>query len=47
MTEWVREYKPKALKYFEGNEEYIAKILDLGSNRQQTEKRLGLCKADL
>ncbi len=30
MTEWAREFKPEILPLFEGNEEYIEKILDLG-----------------
>ena len=44
MTEWVREYKPKALKYFEGNEEYIAKILDLGRTGNKPRKDLVYAK---
>ncbi len=44
MTEWVREYKPKALKYFEGNEEYIARILDLGRTGNKPRKDLVYAK---
>ena len=40
MTEWIREFKPNALKYFEGNEEYIEKILDLGRSGNKPRKDL-------
>jgi len=30
MTEWAREFKPEILPLFEGNEEFIEKVLDLG-----------------
>lgn len=40
MTDWVREFKPKALRYFENNEEYIEKILDLGRSGNKPRKDL-------
>lgn len=44
MTDWVREYKPKALRYFEGNEDYIEKILDLGRIGNKPRKDLVYAK---
>ena len=44
MTDWVREYKPKALRYFEGNEDYIEKILDLGRTGNKPRKDLVYAK---
>ena len=40
MTEWVREFKPKALPLFEGNEKYIEKILNLGRDGNKPRKDL-------
>lgn len=40
MTDWIRDFKPNALKYFEGNEDYIEKILDLGRNGNKPRKDL-------
>lgn len=40
MTDWVKEFKPNALKFFEGNEEYIEKVLDLGRDGNKPRKDL-------
>ena len=40
MTEWAREFKPEILPLFEGNEEYIEKILDLGRDGKKPRKDL-------
>ena len=40
MTEWAREFKPEILQLFEGNEEYIQKILDLGRDGKKPRKDL-------
>ncbi|MDO4486224.1 MAG: glutamate--tRNA ligase [Bacillota bacterium] len=40
MTEWAREFKPEILPLFEGNEEYIQKILDLGREGNKPRKDL-------
>ena len=38
MTEWAREFRPEILHLFEGNEEYITKILDLGRDGNKPRK---------
>lgn len=40
MTEWAREFRPEILHLFEGNEEYITKILDLGRDGNKPRKDL-------
>lgn len=40
MTEWAREFRPEILPLFEGNEEYITKILDLGRSGNKPRKDL-------
>ena len=40
MTEWAREFKPEILPLFEGNEEYITRILDLGRDGNKPRKDL-------
>lgn len=40
MTEWVREFKPELLPLFEGHEEYITKILNLGRSGAKPRKDL-------
>ncbi len=40
MTDWAREFKPEILPLFEGNEEYIEKILDLGRDGNKPRKDL-------
>lgn len=40
MIEWAREFKPEILPLFEGNEEYIQKILDLGRDGKKPRKDL-------
>ncbi|MFQ8602672.1 MAG: glutamate--tRNA ligase [Anaerovoracaceae bacterium] len=40
MTQWVKEFKPKALRLFEGNEEYIERILNLGRDGNKPRKDL-------
>lgn len=40
MTEWAREFRPEILPLFEGSEEYITKILDLGRSGNKPRKDL-------
>lgn len=40
MKDWAAEFKPEILPLFEGNEEYIEKILDLGRNGKKPRKDL-------
>lgn len=40
MTEWARDFRPEILHLFEGNEEYITKILDLGRDGNKPRKDL-------
>ena len=40
MTEWTREFRPEILPLFEGSEEYITKILDLGRSGNKPRKDL-------
>lgn len=40
MTKWAREFKPEILPLFEGNEEYIIRILDLGRDGNKPRKDL-------
>ena len=40
MTEWAREFRPEILPLFEGSEEYITKILDLGRSGNMPRKDL-------
>lgn len=40
MTEWSREFNPEILPLFEGQEEYIEKILDLGRDGKKPRKDL-------
>ena len=40
MTEWAREFRPEILPLFEGNEEYITKILDMGRSGNKPRKDL-------
>ena len=40
MTEWSREFRPEILPLFEGSEEYITKILDLGRSGNKPRKDL-------
>lgn len=40
MTEWAREFDPEKLPLFEGNEDYITKILDLGRDGNKPRKDL-------
>ena len=40
MTDWAREFSPEVLPLFEGNEEYIEKILDLGRDGNKPRKDL-------
>lgn len=40
MTQWARECKPEILPLFEGNEDYIEKILDLGRSGKKPRKDL-------
>ena len=44
MTEWAREFAPEKLSLFEGNEEYIEKILDLGRDGSKPRKDLVYAK---
>lgn len=40
MTDWAREFRPEILPLFEGNEEYITKILNLGRSGAKPRKDL-------
>lgn len=40
MKDWSREFKPEILPLFEGNEEYIERILDLGREGEKPRKDL-------
>lgn len=40
MTDWAREFKPEILPLFEGHEDYITKILDLGRSGTKPRKDL-------
>ena len=40
MIDWSREFKPEITKLFEGNKEYIEKILDLGRDGNKPRKDL-------
>lgn len=40
MKDWSAEFNPEILSLFEGNEEYIEKILDLGRNGKKPRKDL-------
>ena len=40
MTEWAREFRPEILPLFEGSEEYITKILDIGRSGNKPRKDL-------
>ncbi|MGN0710350.1 MAG: glutamate--tRNA ligase, partial [Anaerovoracaceae bacterium] len=40
MKDWAREFKPEILHLFEGHEEYIEKILDLGRDGAKPRKDL-------
>ena len=40
MTEWTREFRSEILPLFEGSEEYITKILDLGRSGNKPRKDL-------
>ena len=44
MTEWAREFAPEKLPLFEGHEEYIEKILDLGRDGNKPRKDLVYAK---
>ena len=44
MSEWVHQYKPNAAKYFDGNEEYISRVLDLGRTGNKPRKDLVYAK---
>jgi glutamyl-tRNA synthetase len=44
MREWAREFQPHLLKLFEGNEEYVTKILDLGRDGNKPRKDLVYAK---
>ena len=44
MTEWAREFAPEKLPLFEGNEEYIEKVLDLGRDGNKPRKDLVYAK---
>ena len=44
MTEWAREFDAEKLPLFEGNEEYIEKILDLGRDGAKPRKDLVYAK---
>lgn len=44
MTDWAREFKPEILPLFEGHEDYITKILDLGRSGTKPRKDLVYAK---
>ena len=44
MTDWARDFSPEILPLFEGNEEYITKILDLGREGNKPRKDLVYAK---
>lgn len=44
MTDWAREFKPDLLPLFEGKEEYIEKILNLGRDGNKPRKDLVYAK---
>lgn len=44
MTDWAREFKPEILPLFEGHEDYVTKILDLGRSGTKPRKDLVYAK---
>lgn len=44
MTDWAKEFKPEILPLFEGHEDYITKILDLGRSGTKPRKDLVYAK---
>lgn len=44
MTDWAKEFKPEILPLFEGHEDYITKILDLGRSGTNPRKDLVYAK---